>query len=112
MTRARGRPTQACRKSAVRAWPGPRQVIKGGTAARHARGGGPFSVIGRASPSPKAPTSRCAHLGKPTFVHSEPLVQAPGVSQFFVQGTAGGPWKVCPKLMRQKPQKVRSVARL
>src|SRR5713101_4372 len=80
--------------------------------AAHTPAGEPVSVIVRASPCPKAPASRCAHLGKLEFVHAEPLVQAPATSQFFVHGTAGGPWKVCPKLLRQKPQKVRSTATL
>src|SRR3989442_11068820 len=66
--------------------------------ATHAPAGEPFSVIVRASPTPKAPESRCAHLGKLVFVQSA----------FVVHGTAGGPWKVCPKLLRQKPQKGRS----
>src|SRR6266446_10683165 len=70
--------------------------------ATHAPAGEPVSVIVRASPCPKAPASRCAHLGKLAFVQSA----------FVVHGTAGGPWKVCPKLLRQKPQKVRSTATL
>src|SRR6266849_5387911 len=70
--------------------------------AMHAMAAAPFSVIVRASPCPKAPESRCAHLGKLVFVQFA----------FVVHGTAGGPWKVCPKLLRQKPQKVRSRATL
>src|SRR5882724_2719426 len=67
--------------------------------AMHAPAAEPVSVIVRASPCPKAPESRCAQLGKL------------GVqSAFVMHGTAGGPWKVCPKLVRQKPQKVRSTA--
>src|SRR6266853_1110112 len=72
------------------------------TSAMHAPAAWPFSVIVRASPCPKAPASRCAHLGKLAFVQSALVVHT----------TAGGPWKVCPKLLRQKPQKVRSTATL
>src|SRR5438477_13175421 len=68
--------------------------------ATHAPAGEPVSVIVRASPDPKAPESRCAHLVKFGVVQSALLVH----------GTAGGPWKVCPKLLRQKPQRVRSRA--
>src|SRR5438477_6720435 len=64
----------------------------------HAPAGEPVSVIVRASPDPKAPESRCAHLVKFGVVQSA----------LVVHGTEGGPWKVCPKVLRQKPQKVRS----
>src|SRR6266446_5550681 len=70
--------------------------------AMHTPAGEPFSVIVRALPCPKAPESRCAHLGKLAFVQSA----------LVVHGTAGGPWKVCPKLLRQKPQNCRSTATL
>src|SRR5712691_1522276 len=74
----------------------------GAPSATHAPAGEPLSVIVRTSPAPKAPASRWPHLGKLAFVQSA----------LVVHGTAGGPWKVCPKLLRQKPQKVRSTATL